>query len=105
MDVCEIRHRVLAGNLANVSTPNYIRKDIKFKDALKDAMDAGELGRNSSFKPEIVSDKSKKADATGNNVEMQDELAAISDNTLLYSMAAKLLSNKYTGLRKAISSK
>jgi flagellar basal-body rod protein FlgB len=105
MDACELRHRVLSGNLANVNTPNYVRKEVKFKDALKNAMDAGELGPGGGFKPEVVADKSRTADIHGNNINMQDELSAITDNSLLYGMAAKVLSNKYAGLKKAISGK
>jgi flagellar basal-body rod protein FlgB len=105
MDVCELRHRVLAGNLANANTPNYVRKEVKFRDALKSAMEEGDLGRNSAFKPEVIVDKSRPGDASGNNVEMQDELSAITENSLLYGVAAKMLSKKYAGLRKAISGK
>lgn len=105
LDVCELRHRVLAGNLANANTPNYVRKEVKFKDALNDAIKNGDLEGSGSFKPEVFDDRTRPADASGNNVEAQKELADIAENSLMYGVAAKMLNSKYSRLRKVISGK
>lgn len=105
MDVCELRHRVLAGNLANVDTPNYVRKDVQFKDALAQAIRGGTPDAIGEFSPEVVTDRGKPVDANGNNVAAQDELARISENTMLYGLAAKVLNTKFATLRKAINSR
>lgn len=105
MDVCDLRHKVLAGNLANANTPNYIRKEVRFRDALADAMKEGDLGPGSSFKPEVYDDRRRAADPSGNNVEAQKELADMAENSLLYGVAAKMLNSKYMRLKKVISAK
>jgi flagellar basal-body rod protein FlgB len=105
LDVCELRHKVLSGNLANADTPNYVRRDVKFRDALKDAIDAGRPGESSAFMPEIIKDQTRPTDASGNNVDVQDELAAVTENSLMYGVAARMLSGKYSRLKRAISGK
>lgn len=105
LDACELRHRVLAGNLANANTPNYVRKEVKFKNALSDAIKEGDLGPDSSYQPEVFDDRTRPADASGNNVAAQKELADIAENSLMYGVAAKMLNSKYSRLKKVIAGK
>ncbi len=38
LDGLSMRHKAIASNLANVETPNYQRRDVKFENALQQAM-------------------------------------------------------------------
>ena len=101
MDITAYRQRVLSNNLANASTPGYIRKDVFFRDAMSRALDSGDA--MSSVNPKISVDHSVMADETGNNVALQKELGEMSQNSLLYDFAAEMTGKKFASLTKAIS--
>jgi flagellar basal-body rod protein FlgB len=101
MDAAMVRHEALANNLANVNTPNYIRKDIEFKDALISAI--GDPEKLARVKPKLVEDFNTKANSSGNNVSMQQELSRMTQNSLLFDFAAEMAGRKLAGLRKAIT--
>jgi len=105
LDVCALRQRVLAANLANANTPGYVRNDVNFKEALADAMKAGASDRMNRAEARVVKDYDSPMGPDGNNVSTQKELGGIIDNSLLYGVATKALSSKYSGLRNVISGK
>ncbi len=39
LDMASFRHKIISGNIANVSTPKYESKDIDFESELKKAVD------------------------------------------------------------------
>jgi flagellar basal-body rod protein FlgB len=99
LDATALRHRVLSGNLANVDTPGYIRKDVNFEDQLAEAVKSGTL---SEFNPQVTTDLSAMARADGNNVAIDNELSEINKNALLHQMAIQLLQSKLAMQRAAI---
>ena len=105
LDVCSLRHQVLANNLANINTPGYIRRDVSFTDSLKNAIEKGSNSNLMSLSPEIETDTSAPVNANGNNVTTQSELGEIAENSLMYGVAVRALSSKYESIKKAISSK
>lgn len=105
LDGCALRHQVLAENVANANTPGYVRRDVVFRDALVQAMDSGRQGAVGSVLPEIEADDTSTARADGNNVSMHKEMAALSENTLLYSAAASFMKSKFQTLHKSIGSR
>ena len=51
----EQRHAVLLDNIANVSTPGYVQKDLSvadFQKSLRDAVNRTRSGNNNAFAPE-----------------------------------------------------
>ena len=117
LDMASLRHKLIAGNLANVSTPEYQSKDINFHSELKKAVDnrrhiKGEttnpahiaLGTSRDRGPEIKVNKSKEGNGI-NNVDADVEVANLAQNQIYYTIGATLLSKKFEGIKTAIKSK
>lgn len=106
LDVTTLRHKALAGNLANVETPGYRRVDIdpQFIDALQDAIANRETEKMNSLRPKTALDRdavSLRAD--GNNVELDRELLAINENALEHQFMTQMVSSHAEKLRYAIT--
>lgn len=117
LDLSSARHKLIAGNLTNVSTPGYRSKDIDFHGELrkvlnKDSHIEGKLtdpahiplGKSELKGPEIIVNKSSATNGI-NNVDVDKEVSNLSKNQIYYSVGAKLLAGKFQGLRTAIKSK
>lgn len=102
MDSSAVRQKVLSNNLANANTPGYIRKDVKFTEALASAIKNGS-DAISQVKAEVYDDLKAPTNARGNSVSLQKELGAIAQNELLYNFAAEMTNQKFGMLRKAIA--
>lgn len=94
-DAAYTRNDVLANNLANVSTPNYKRKDVQFESILQASLSGGtgslnekiaELDANlnelNSFVYTDHSSLSYRLD--GNNVDIEQEEAYVAENHIRY---------------------
>jgi flagellar basal-body rod protein FlgB len=116
LDASSLRQKVIANNLANVSTPAYNRREVTFEDELRKAINRNgiqgrtthrrhiPIGRQSvdRVQPKIV-EVTDQADFNGvNNVDVDQEMAALAKNQILFNAAAKLAADKFRGLRKAI---
>ena len=82
------RQQALAGNLANVDTPGYVRKDVDFHDALRSAMSGTTDTSSMSF--EAQADTSAPVRLDGNTVDVDAESSAMSQNALEYDALASL---------------
>jgi len=102
MDATALRQKVISNNLANVNTPGYLRKDVKFVDTLSKAIEGGRTEINSATF-DVTIDEDSTVDARGNSVSLQKEVGEIAQNELLYNFAAEMTSQKFSTLRKAIS--
>ncbi|MBI3986503.1 MAG: flagellar basal body rod protein FlgB [Lentisphaerae bacterium] len=103
LDLTAARHEVLANNLANVNTPGVTRQDLRFKDSLISAIKSDDKDAISSLKAELYDDVSQPFRPDGNNITTQSELAEMSQNELMYRVASRALSMKYSGMRKVLS--
>ncbi len=95
-----IRNGVLTSNIANVDTPNYRAKDVKFSQVLGNEMsmtitDAKHIrtgsGGNASG---AVEEEDTKPWADKNNVEMDQEVAKMTENGMLFEAGVTLLKKK-----------
>jgi flagellar basal-body rod protein FlgB len=93
-----MRHDLLAGNLANVNTPGYQRRDVDFHGALQKAMSVG-TPAEASF--QAVSETAVVS-ADGNGIDMDRESAELAKNALdqqaLVSVAQARLSTLITAI-------
>jgi len=100
------RTKILAGNIANESTPGYQARDIDFSASLnqaiaQDAADGGllldtdgaETGYRVPYHPSL----------DGNTVELGAEQAAFSQNTSDFQTSLTFINMKLRGLAKAIA--
>lgn len=119
LDLRTQRHQVLASNIANADTPHFKARDIDFKSAMQNAL-AGQAGAGplsmavtsgSHQRGSGVGDSGTlqyrtetQSAVDGNTVDMDVERAQITDNALQYQILTQLISNKFQGLRSAMSS-
>ncbi len=105
----QVRHRMLSSNVANVDTPKYRAKDVDFRSFLESEstgmkttdprhLSAGSLSTGQSADLKVVENQSWGDD---NNVELDMEVAKMTENGLLYEAAARLLSKKMLMIKSA----
>ena len=119
----EERQKLIAANIANVSTPYYKARDISLADFQESLAGAIEYRRSHPGTFRMSSAGSVSADSSGkatirvlqrharhaqlrhdeNNVSIDEEMAANAKNGLLHRAAIELLRNRYGMLRTAIS--
>jgi flagellar basal-body rod protein FlgB len=86
-------------NIANMETPGYLAQTVSFQDALTKALDDG-----SPESAEITTARSTAAtNMNGNNVNVDSEMVAFTDNALTNQLLTQALSAKYLLLRTAMA--
>jgi len=116
LDLSSLRHKLISGNVANVSTPGYRASDIDFKKEFARATAQTNhisgtttnnnhiaLGQHQNRAPKVNQVKIEKDDM--NSVDIDEEISNMAQNELIYSIGARLLQKKFDGLRKVITSK
>jgi flagellar basal-body rod protein FlgB len=109
------RHDVLSSNIANIETPGYRARDIKFEEELRKA-DGGarstvlasthpghiapDTGRSSNPEVFMVSNDSGSLDQ--NSVGVDSQMVKLSANSMMYSVAARFMKYKFARLMTAI---
>lgn len=102
-DVTQLRHRVLAQNVANVNTPGYRRLDVHFEDALAEQLNSQPNSSVKDLRPEVVEDQVTPTRLDGNNVEIDMEMMRLNKNTLLGNTYLQLLATKLAMMKRAVS--
>lgn len=122
MDVAELRHKVIADNIANVDTPGFKKREVLFEQKLKGALEANDSGKDLRLKitnsrhidangeinvdkisPQVRSINTQTFRNDGNNVDIDVEMAEMSKNKIMYDALAQSMSNELRLLRTAIS--
>ena len=99
LDGISLRHRVIAGNIANQNTPGYLRRVVTFERVL-DAKRSSD--RTKATRPVVEVDASGTHGSNGNNVELEAELRDLEKNRLLYELFTRALGGKFKSLQTAI---
>ncbi len=108
LDAAATRNEIIQNNIANVNTPNYKRKDIRFETELKhafarssqDSVDARVKNLDlEALTPEIYTDYEELSYRyDGNNVGIQNELAILAKNQTKYNGMMTLLNQDFSQL-------
>lgn len=110
MDLSAWRQRVYAGNLANVNTPGYRRKEVDFASELKKADGKG-LNLKVTRAEHIgtatargaVLEMREEADAgEPAGVDVEKEMVAVAENQLRFHLAAHIAGLRIQSLRGSI---
>ena len=118
LDFGSARIGAISGNLSNVNTPGYKRKDASFASLLEGqdggdspflaprrtnfrhlSLDAGDLQTG----PAITTQGGDSVRADGNNVDIDAEGARLAQAELFYNGAAQLIAGQFSGLKYAIA--
>jgi len=107
LDATVVRHQAIAGNLANVETPNYKRVDVSpsFQTELVAAVKANDASRVSGLQaPTLSVDQTAVAsNRDGNSVNLEQEMLAMNENSLAHSLETQLITGTMLKLRMAIT--
>ena len=118
----DMEHTAIAENIANVNTPNYLRQTVSFKDALAAAEGSPASGDQLSmridsnrqiggtlpgaavpFDPQMSVDETDQMRADGSNVDVDNEMAQLSENSGYSQTMSQLLQVQFMRLREAVT--
>ena len=94
------RQAVLQGNLANIDTPGYKRRELDFAIELKQA-ERGRLGTidHEGGAPRIVPGDVR---VDGNGVDLEQEVFQIAENEIRYQTMTQMARGYFRGLKNVI---
>ncbi|HIG57704.1 MAG TPA: flagellar basal body rod protein FlgB [Candidatus Latescibacteria bacterium] len=114
LDVTQLRQRVIANNIANVSTKGYRKKDVQFQEYLdsfvrKPAVEGRVENARHIFipkpiaNPEVFESETGVNDAGINNIDIDREMADLAENHLFFNIGQRLIRGQFDGLKKSIT--
>ncbi len=118
LDASLLRNEVIAQNIANVDTPGYKKKTVKFEEYLAKALKGSNFkgfttnskhipigGDNADSIDIKVTQDYKELDMRldGNNVDVEAEMAAMAKNIIQYNTLVQSLNGKFQNLKSVIS--
>lgn len=111
----QVRHNVTSANIANAETPNYHAKKMDFEDALSRALNVDKAhrldstnenhfvnGLGSSELADIYENPDVAVNNDGNTVDLEKEMSALAENSILYKSALQLINKKMASIKYAI---
>ena len=118
LDLRSARQRVIASNVANEETPGYRASELNFMDQLRSAQQGRlpvvlaatqprHFGLHGAQGVQAITGKLNEVPAgdlplDANSVNLELEMAKLSDNAMQYNTAATILTKKFQGLLSAI---
>ena len=116
LDLASFRHKLVGGNIANVSTPGYRSRDIdfqaEFSRLISETDNLAGVTTNRAhlplgFHPDKPPEQNEVKVLSGemNSVDIDKEMSNLAKNELVFTVAARLLKLKFDGLRKVITSR
>ena len=112
-----MRQKAIANNIANVNTPGYQRIEVSFENELRKALDPKRLVGAQTNAAHMQIGKPTLADIQPkayrpndptlpgqiNNVDIDMEMAKLAENQILFNAGVKLLTDRSSVIRSAIS--
>jgi len=96
------RHNLVSQNLAHMETPGYHSKDLSFAGYMKRAEDSDSV----LFQPlENVKQTGGMLKANGNDVNMEQEMSKLADNSVEYMTAIEILKKNITLMKISVGDK
>ncbi|MFA7288881.1 MAG: flagellar basal body rod protein FlgB [Melioribacteraceae bacterium] len=113
LDYCAVKNKVISKNIANVGTENYRREEVEFKNLFESNLSSNLKTENSkhigsancsseSGKFNVVLDKDSEATSGINNVNIEDEMSQLAENTLRFKFASKKSGEYYRLIQNVI---
>lgn len=95
LNAAQLRSKTIANNIANINTPNYKRKYVKFEETLNNVNKTGKI--------EVKTDTSGAIRTDGNNVDLENEKVNQAANTLMYNGLISLTNSKLSMAKSVIT--
>lgn len=115
VNFAQMRHQVLAGNIANLDTPGYRTRDLssdKFEASLRQAIESRDEQQTASFAPQaddLNPFAPVKAGLEGilrhdnDNVGLEQQLMEMAKNQMQHNLAMTIMNNQLQLIGAAIS--
>jgi flagellar basal-body rod protein FlgB len=115
----EMRQELISSNVANANTPGFKAKKMDFEEALARALDVdGQMqmgvtderhhnvgnGGFNNLEPEIYDNPNGVVSENGNTVDVEEEMAKMAENKLMYDTLVQLINKKMGIMKYAINS-
>lgn len=110
----QLRQSLINSNIANAETPGYQATKLDFEGALERALDVQgmnklstsndqhfALGSAGKVRPDIYANPEVAVNNDGNTVDLEKEMSALAENTLLHKAALSLINKKMAALKYA----
>jgi flagellar basal-body rod protein FlgB len=112
MDFLSTRNKSINKNISNIGTVNYRREDVDFVNVLNKEMAnklktsevkhfSGVSNTQQSYKK--IVDKNDTMISGINNVDMDNEMMSLAENSIKFKFAARKISSYYKTLQKVIN--
>ncbi|MBI9097480.1 MAG: flagellar basal body rod protein FlgB [Spirochaetaceae bacterium] len=114
MDVSLTRREVIANNISNAETPNFKRTDVNFEASLARALSSENAPKGleakmsssshipfnrpvdyKSVQPRFVLDYLTQSKNNGNNVDIEQETMAATQNQMMYELMTSTISSQF----------
>jgi flagellar basal-body rod protein FlgB len=120
LDLRARRHEYIAGNIANMETPNYTPKNLSFEKELQDTVRnkkngtegstthprhiplKGSAGKVDEVQGIVEERPAKSISGDGNGVDMEVEMGKLAENQILFNASIQILAKKFEGLKEAL---
>ena len=100
LDRVSLRQSVLSGNLSNINTPGYKRRDVEFGIELETAQNRTALSNEESGSHVRIDPGALRVD--GNGVDLEKEVFSLSENELRYQTLTQMTRGYFRGLKNVI---
>lgn len=123
IDLRAKNQNLIASNIANAETPNFVPKTLVFEQELQGALKGPQAGQRTSAAPharhipirntgsggaiqsvsgQVVETPAKTPGRDGNAVELENEMGNMAENQIMFNASVQMLTKKFEGLRMAI---
>lgn len=114
LDTKVLRNKLIASNVANVDTPGYTSKDLKFEHVLKQNAEELHLAMKVTNPRHMtdgvegiinneITENPNPGRPDGNNVNIDDEMLKLTENNIQYNVAVQLLAKRLGHIKDAIA--
>jgi flagellar basal-body rod protein FlgB len=98
LNVRVFNHKVLAGNIAHVETPNYKEKEVDFKQALE-----GQIAGVKNIEIQEKTESDGVGSVDGNTVNMEVQMVKMNENSMMYNALIQAISRRFSLMRYLIT--
>lgn len=121
VDLRAKNQNLIASNIANAETPNFVPKTLAFEQELQGALKNRSGGQRPASTPhprhipvhgagtalqsvsgKVVETPANTPGKDGNAVELENEMGKMAENQIMFNASVQMLTKKFEGLRTAI---
>lgn len=114
LDYSSLKQKVISKNIANVTTVNYKREEVKFDELFSDEVSKNLKTTDSRHIPNpnssssvseynVVKDDSTENISGFNNVDINKEMADLAENSIMFKFGSKKVNGYFQNIRNVIN--